>query len=143
MDLEYGSPAGLFVYGTLMPHKTNRFKAITDVTPTKVDWGVIENFMLYRLTSFPAVVPMEGTSVFGEVILFDDFPAQLRDQILASLDRYEGEPYLYKRTTVTVKRHKKEDLLAWVYIYNQPIEGLKEGTLINAHTQNENPLYAW
>lgn len=75
----------------------------------------LSGFDMYQVSSFPAIVPGNG-SVKGEVYLVDG-------ATLARLDQLEGHPRMYRRSMVTVQAG---DVLAqvWVYVWQRSVSGL-------------------
>ena len=122
-DKEY-----LFVYGTLkkdigndMYHllaKHARF--VSDAT-----W----NGKLFMVDVYPGAVPSDNPIdvVYGELYLLDN-----PDNILPSLDEYEEcsakfqKPTLFKRIKDDVRLNNGDRVNAWVYIYNMPVDNIKQ-----------------
>jgi gamma-glutamylcyclotransferase (GGCT)/AIG2-like uncharacterized protein YtfP len=83
----------LFVYGSLLSGECNH-----RVLGTSRLLGVRRTEPRYRLLSlgaFPALLSRGKTSVLGEVYEVDD-------ATLAAVDRLEGHPHLYRRTSVVL-----------------------------------------
>jgi gamma-glutamylcyclotransferase (GGCT)/AIG2-like uncharacterized protein YtfP len=88
---------------------------------------------LYKIGHYPGAIPSDGESdrVKGDVYLLPN-----PDDVLESLDRFEGCTYderpgtecqdsgEFYRDRVTVHLENGDEVIAWVYIYNRPIEGL-------------------
>lgn len=69
---------------------------------------------LLDLGDFPGVVAAAsaGDVVFGELFLF---PADRAEELLARLDRYEGEAFSRRQAPVITEDDEK--VIAWVYHY--------------------------
>lgn len=103
----------IFVYGTLKQGQANH--RYLEGQQYLGEYKIV-GFDMYNVGSFPAVVYGEGV-IRGEAYLVDD-------ATLASLDRLEGHPRLYRREKVTIEG-MIIDLWGWVYIWQRPIDGLE------------------
>lgn len=116
-------PKKLFVYGTLRRdmHKAPYRRAL-DEDGTVQGYGKVAGRM-YDLGAFPGVVPPESDEeqVTGQVIDFTTFDDTRWKRRLATFDRYEGAPNLYRRELVDVALDDGTVEPAWIYIYNRPI----------------------
>lgn len=102
----------VFVYGSLRRGMHNhRLMSKAEF----VAEASLSGFSMYQVSSFPAIVPGNG-SVKGEIYLVDG-------ATLARLDRLEGHPRMYRRELVTVQAG---DVLAqvWVYVWQRPVSGM-------------------
>jgi gamma-glutamylcyclotransferase (GGCT)/AIG2-like uncharacterized protein YtfP len=98
----------VFVYGTLMRGRGNhgflhgaRFLGA----------GRVEGLALYDVTPYyPGAVREEGGAVLGEVYEVDE-------EMLADLDRLEGNGILYRRERFPVALETGETVEAWVYLW--------------------------
>jgi len=116
----------LFVYGTLLL-ADNEFANYLTAQSTYCCKGKIQA-KLYDVGHYPAlIIDTKGNyDVWGYVYRLHD-----ADKVLKNLDRYEGygegeeEPYLYIRKALSVKTDEGM-LTCWVYLYNWPINGLRE-----------------
>lgn len=115
----------LFVYGTL-----RRDTARHDLLQTfchYIDNGTLSG-KLYQINQYPGVVMSHDASqqVIGEVYRINN-----PQQLFALLDDYEecsasfAEPHEYVRQQQTITLSNGHKLTAWVYLYNQPVTGLK------------------
>lgn len=90
----------LFVYGTLMNPWIRSFACLCRTSTTEV-----------TLTGYEKVgrniVPSEGSTVNG-------YRIRLSPSELARVDRYEGVPENYRRTTLTI-----DEQVHWVYLKNE------------------------
>lgn len=85
----------LFIYGSLRNPRV--FEEVAGIPcPDKIP-AVLEGYAPGpAVEGYPAVVPVPGRRVAGEVIL------ALPQEILPRLDEYEGEGNLYRRVSVQV-----------------------------------------
>ncbi|SDY94500.1 Uncharacterized conserved protein YtfP, gamma-glutamylcyclotransferase (GGCT)/AIG2-like family [Proteiniborus ethanoligenes] len=104
----------LFVYGTLM--KSNRQKQSYLEEAEFRGEGILSGYSLYDLGYYPGIVESKDGRVKGEVYYISE------DKI-HELDIYEAEGLLYKRVIAQVYSDKNEKIDAYVYVYNQSIEG--------------------
>lgn len=114
----------VFVYGTLM--KGQRVNDKLDGA-RYLGRGVLRDYRMFSLGSYPGIQPYVGGSVVGELYEIDEVH-------IAELDRYEGEGELYRREIVEVftyaNEHGYEPFVypryhkAYVYIYNGDAEQL-------------------
>ena len=102
----------VFVYGTLM-----RGEPAHSYLEGAVFMGeyLLRGHEMYDLGRYPAIVPAEGGVVYGEVY-------GITPDMLADMDSYEGEGYLYNRKTVTVENEGGR-LEAFVYVYAKELYG--------------------
>lgn len=91
-----GGVVRVFVYGSLLSGESNHRQmagarlvgeAVTEARFTLVDLG-----------PYPALVAGGETAIVGEVYEVDEV-------LLARLDRFEGHPHLYQRTTIVLGDH--------------------------------------
>lgn len=115
----------LFVYGTLLQNADNdmsRFLAAR----SKVKGKAYFFGKLYKISWFPGAILSDNTSnkVHGTCIKLSNTEATL-----SALDDYEGydandlESSLFTRQLVTIYDENGASYKAWVYLYNQNIEG--------------------
>lgn len=117
----------LFVYGTLRQGGDN---PMHDFLARESDFIAHATWQgrLYRVDFYPGAVPSDDPAarVHGEVY-------RLRRPMfaLADLDRYEAcgpgfaAPTEYLRELHPVRLRDGREVLAWVYVYNRPVEGLE------------------
>jgi len=76
---------------------------------------------LYRVAHYPGVVASDDPDdkVRGLLVRLSR-PAA----ILPALDAYEGVPDLYTRQQALVTKVDGEQVTAWIYIYNRPVDHL-------------------
>ena len=91
MSEKTNGSARVFVYGTLLSGEPNHPVLAAAVLVGEARTG--HEFELVSLGAFPAMVPGGGTSVTGEVYEVDS-------TTLGALDRLEGHPRFYRRSTV-------------------------------------------
>lgn len=107
----------VFVYGTLMFEEC--FRGVTNYDgPLDAMPACLTEFERRSVPHgcYPAIIHKEGGEVNG--ILIKDLPAE----VLAYLDRYEGEGSLYLRKQVTV-----EGVKAWAYVWPHGEKTLANG----------------
>ena len=102
----------VFVYGTLM--KGERAQAYLNGQEFLGE-GLLRDYGIYHLGSYPGIKPLEGGSVPGELYLVDRMTLQRMDQ-------YEGEGSLYHRVAVDVETGT-ELIRAFAYVYAREITG--------------------
>ncbi len=102
----------LFVYGTLMIPEL--LYALTQKRFKMID-AVLEDHKRLRIRkkSYPALIPSDGDSVAGKLIL------DLEEDDMKILDFYEDDEYIRKE--INISSHTAE-----VYVYNASREVLKE-----------------
>ena len=111
----------VFFYGTLMSpfERTGRQQLTAILEPIGLGWI---HAALFDLGIYPAAVPADDASVFGEVHRMIDAEA-----VLAVLDEIEGytpgspDSSLYRRVDVPVTLEDGDVLRAWAYFYNAPL----------------------
>ena len=83
----------VFTYGTLMKGQRahNSFGEMEFFAD-----GILRDYGLYEAGGFPAAVPVDGFSVYGEIYEVDE-------NILSELDRYESEGSLYIRRLLEIE----------------------------------------
>jgi len=83
---------------------------------------------LYDVGTYPAAIESTNPAqkVYGEV-----YRILRRDMLLAALDDYEGcsdkysKPHLYQRKQLTVSGLNGDEIVAWIYLYNYSVNGLR------------------
>ncbi|MGR9043711.1 MAG: gamma-glutamylcyclotransferase family protein [Gammaproteobacteria bacterium] len=83
---------------------------------------------LYEVDRYPAAVPCldEYSRVFGDLYRFND-----PEQVFAALDDYEEcsdrfpKPHEYRRLKSEILLPDDGSIMAWIYLYNFPIERLE------------------
>lgn len=117
----------LFVYGTLRKDAGSETAHLLKQYAEFIGEGVCRG-RLYKIKDYPGIVPSENPAdqVRGEV-----FRLREPEIILPRLDQYEEcgpafpEPAEYVREEQEVRLENGEKLLAWVYVYNRPVDGLE------------------
>jgi gamma-glutamylcyclotransferase (GGCT)/AIG2-like uncharacterized protein YtfP len=110
-----------FFYGTLMSGFKRPGRARLDLMLEPVGRGSI-HAALFDLGIYPAAVPADDASVWGEVYRMRDV-----DSVLEALDEIEGyrpnEPdaSLYTRVETPVTFDDGARSTAWAYFYNAPL----------------------
>jgi gamma-glutamylcyclotransferase (GGCT)/AIG2-like uncharacterized protein YtfP len=117
----------LFVYGTLHPQRAPREIASLVRSFIPAGRGHVRG-RLYDHGDYPALILDDTASpVPGEVFLIPAAPSSL-----AELDAYEeffpGDPAasLFVRKKVPVTLTDGTQLPCWIYLYNQPLGGMRE-----------------
>ncbi len=105
----------VFVYGTLL--RGERASGYLH-SAALVGEAVLRGYAMYDLGSYPGIVEESGEAVVGEVYC-------VNNDLLDKLDEYEGEGFLYRRTTVQVELATGEKADAFAYVYARPVSGEK------------------
>jgi gamma-glutamylcyclotransferase (GGCT)/AIG2-like uncharacterized protein YtfP len=120
-------PSYLFTYGTLMKRFDNPFAIRLKNASTYLDEGHFPG-LLYQVSWYPGAVYQSGLEqrVYGEIYQLTDAA-----NLLIELDDYEDvrteeSQSLYLRKIVTVTLTDLSTLPCWIYLYNQPVEGLRQ-----------------
>jgi gamma-glutamylaminecyclotransferase len=92
----------MFVYGTLRQGQTAHH-LLAGARLIATAWTEPE-YTLLDMGTFPALVSGGETAVLGEIYEVDA-------DVLATLDRYEDAPHLYRRVLVAIEGHE-----AFVYL---------------------------
>jgi len=114
----------LFVYGTLLD-ENNPYGAFLRENSVFYQKGRFKG-ALYNIGNYPGAVirPETGAFVHGSIFILNDSLRALKE-----LDDYEGfgdgfaQPYEFVRELIEVET-ENSSLQCWVYLYNQPVEGL-------------------
>ncbi len=104
----------VFTYGTLM--KGQRAYGIFGEI-TYIGDGVLKDYGLYEVGTYPAAVPVKGFQVFGELYEIDE-------ETLKRFDDYEDEGDLYIRRLVKIETDKGP-VDAWFYEYNKDVSHME------------------
>ena len=119
----------VFVYGTLMSGQS----ACGMLRNAEfVGHGVLHDYAMYDLGSYPGIVPGKGEDVLGEVYIVDT-------DTLRKLDGYEGEGSLYRRESACVSLDRKNSVSAYVYVWNREVQGKPVRTRWNM--RDDEPLW--
>lgn len=102
----------LFVYGTLQRGGVEHYRL---QGAQFAGTAVLRDFALYELGWYPGILKEEGERVSGEAYLDVD-------PLFPDLDRFEGEGSLYTRRIIKVEMDDGEELEAYAYIYNNPVQ---------------------
>ena len=101
----------VFVYGTLMKKgSASRYMRSADF----LGEAVLHGYAMYDLGWYPGILPVEGALVHGEVYL-------VSEEVLKTMDSYEGEGFLYQRRSVPVNGIDGCPE-AQAYIYLRPVD---------------------
>ena len=110
-----GNTHPVFVYGTLMRgQRANHMLSSGDYAGC----FHLKDHAMYDLGSYPGIKPCDGESVLGELYFVS--PA-----VVVQLDQYEGEGYLYDRTSVTVQVGSST-YPAEAYVYKKDVSTYKK-----------------
>lgn len=124
-----GAPVRVFVYGTLLAGEPNH--RVLAGARLVAEGRTQPAFELRDLGPFPGLVHGGGHAVVGEVYEVDD-------ATLAALDRLEGHPRFYRRTTVSLADGEQ----VWTYLLGpEQVEGrpiIRSGSW-RARRQEERP----
>ena len=81
--------------------------------------GTVESLAMYDVTPYyPGVVEEEGSFVRGEVY-------EVSGKTMRSLDRLEGNGYMYLREMFPVRLGDGSSVEAWVYVWRHGLTGPK------------------
>jgi len=127
----------LFVYGTLRKDVGSEMNQLLARYSSFAGEASYQG-RLYRIDHYPGVTPSDNSvhQVKGEVYCLDE-----PELVLSQVDRYEEcgpefpEPteYIREKQEVTLANGRK--VIAWVYIYNRPVENfplISSGDFLNA-----------
>ena len=127
----------LFVYGTLRKDfGSDRYPLLARYASLAGE-GCFQG-RLYRIDYYPGAIPSDDSAhqVKGEV-----YGLHEPEFVLSQLDRYEecgpefNEPTEYRREKHEVTLLNGRKVIAWVYIYNRPVENfplISSGDFLNA-----------
>src|SRR6187455_3081464 len=112
----------LFVYGSLRPGSSNPHASFL-LARCRLLGGAVMPGRLFRNGTHLAALHEPGSEsrVLGEVM---ELPPDRTEQMLASLDRYEGigtglpDPPSYVRQSVTVTLEDGRCLICWAWLWN-------------------------
>ena len=124
MNEAFPDKACLFVYGTLMKTVGGRMHDLLARHARYVGEAVFQG-RLYLVSTYPGVIrsPDVRDQVRGEV-----YRLLAPERIFPRLDEYEGcspdcpQPALYRRCEEKVRLVSGEDISAWIYLYNHPVD---------------------
>ena len=101
----------VFVYGTLIRgQRNNRLLIESDY----LGQAELNDFAMYDLFYFPGIKADPGSKVKGELYNVDE-------STLETLDRLEGDGYLYVRQKVKAQKDGAS-ISAFTYVYNQEVD---------------------
>ena len=121
----------VFTYGTLM--EGQKAHGLFEMCPFAD--GVLRDYGLYEVGGFPAAVPVEGFSVYGELYVVDE-------NRLHEIDKYESEGSLYIRRLLEIEVGPKR-FDAWVYEYKRDVSKLELRAPIGKWKPERKPISAW
>lgn len=113
----------IFTYGSLLSDFDNPAHDLLKEHAKRIGKAIFRG-RLYMVDWYPGVVASDNPDdkVHGEVYSIEN-----RNTLLKELDRYEGcspsdpQPHQFERQEHTVTLQNGEELLAWIYIYIQPV----------------------
>lgn len=106
----------IFVYGTLMKGFRNHIAMLGSKCISND--AVIEGYAMYNVGPYPAIVKEDGGKVRGEFY-------KVSSMKIKTLNRIEGEGFLYKRTPVKVKVGD-EEMDGETYVYLLDVSDLEK-----------------
>ena len=120
-------PDHLFVYGTLMQAYDHPMARLLGEQAERAGEGSCCG-QLFQIKHYPGLVASSDVSdrVFGEL-----FRLRETASLLAQLDDYEGcgpsapQPTPYVRIVTPITRPDRTEIVAWVYLWNRPVDGLR------------------
>lgn len=99
----------VLVYGSLMKGYWNHDKYLRDNYLVEyVGEGILKEYEMYQVSSFPGIVQEDGAYVVGEVY-------KIEEEVLNSLDALEGEGFMYKRVKENILLTDGSVIKAYVY----------------------------
>lgn len=118
--------AYLFVYGTLRSEIDHPMADLLEKYTLEVKPGIVQG-KLFDAGSFPAAITSDDHSdaIHGKLYKIKDPKSVFRH-----LDPYEGyspghsSQSLFIRKKVTVRTSAKQETIAWIYLYNKPVDRL-------------------
>lgn len=121
------NPDYLFVYGTLRRDANSKIHPLLAKYAEFIGDATYQG-KLYKVDTYPGAIPSNNPNdaVQGEVYLLHQ-----ADVALPPLDQYEEfgpefpEPNEYIRLKQSVMLKNGRSVMAWVYVYNHPTEGLE------------------
>lgn len=133
----------VFVYGTLRREHDHPMSAWLNSRAEWLGTGYFQG-LLYDAGNYPGAVRTrdETAQVIGDI-----YRLERPKMILATLDRYEEcsikhpRPHEYIRSIEPVILADGAKLIAWVYLYNRPVDRLKRitsGDYLNRHAELPN-----
>jgi len=117
----------LFVYGTLRKEAGGETARLLKHYAEFIGEGVCRG-RLYKINDYPGIVRSADPA---DQVRGDVFRLREPEIMLPRLDQYEEcgpgfhEPAEYIREEQEVRLENGEKLMAWVYIYNRPVDGLE------------------
>lgn len=103
----------IFVYGTLMAGEANNRKFMSGA---KFEGrAILEDYAMFELGSYPAILPVFGEVVKGEVYI-------ITEHTLKELHFLEGEGELYRYNEVLITYETGKQELVGTYVYCRDIE---------------------
>lgn len=123
-----GTTPYLFVYGLLMQKAGSQMNTFLSDRAELIARARVMG-KLYQVAHYPGMVisPNPNDEVHGELYYMED-----PDSVLPQLDEFEEyfpddiEGSVYIRVKKPVKTDSGAKHTAWMYLYNQPVENLKE-----------------
>jgi gamma-glutamylcyclotransferase (GGCT)/AIG2-like uncharacterized protein YtfP len=118
----------IFVYGTLRrAAASNMYKVLTRYCEYVAD-GHMQG-KLYKVAGYPGAIESASIDdrVHGEIYRILD-----KELLFAQLDEYEecgaqfSQPHEYVRKKLPVSVSGKEDMLAWIYLFNHDVAHLRQ-----------------
>ena len=117
----------LFVYGTLRKGSANPHAVFLHSRCRHTGTARMPGRLFRSTATYGALYePGSNTKVLGDLL---ELPAAAAQEILTSLDRYEGigpgmpRPHPFRRDVVQVEREDGEMVECWTWLYNLPTKG--------------------
>jgi len=149
--LHHGEKHRVFVYGTLMANMRNHHRIDVPETKLLADRALVyADFHMFPMkTSGNYLAPIVVYGEPGEPkgIVHGEL-YQVDNNMLMTLDMFEGHPLVYRRMWVSVI-HNNEAVNAWMYIYanERPLNQILEADDYNAIQKTDGPQgsthYRW
>lgn len=110
----------VFVYGTLRNDYKGYMAELLKKEATFEGSGILNNYSLYDLGSFPCVVKQNDSYCKGHIY------TSVSDDLLTKLDLYEGYPNHYNRVMENIEKENNENINCFVYTYRKiPVNRVK------------------
>lgn len=102
----------VFVYGSLMKKYWNHYLLVKQ---RYLGRGLLKNYEMYHVSSFPGIISKPGENIIGEVYDIDEIT-------LKRLDQLESEGLMYLRVEEDVIINDRT-VKAFVYVWNRSVSG--------------------
>ncbi len=133
LSLLHNKKTEIFVYGTLMKNRSNHcLMASADFAGQ----GILKDYALFELGSFPGIKPSQGDFVKGELYF-------VNDETLNTLNHLESEGTMYHLTPVKIQQDKYTLPDVFTYVYSGEIQPKSQIDLIHQPWGKNQDRYVW